>query len=508
MKQYSGEAKYLFLVGYDKTTSNLTNNTADAAVIFTDGTMQTIKVNVIKTNENLADKNGNYTKPYDKLEKAGAARYNAWFKYSVDKNDVYTLDDVDHFVNVKADSKFDSINVENVRLTDSTKRAYGNDDSIYITVETKKDATDNGIAINKVKSTYTGVQNVNLKVETAAASSGTNQTIENSVFAVYDGEGYIIAAIVRGTEGTASENYAYAVKGAQNEYVLGDDDYYYWDFKAVQDGEYKTLTVKTEYASVIDKIQSVIDVEAVGKNSLLKLTLDKDGYVTDVILVDGTESDVYGKSNYLSSDDIDPKIFDAYTVTHSSAKVLKAVGRTLYTGSAKDVGLTLVSGAPVVVLQKDADGDLSVEEYTSIAQAIDALEDVNPNTKDVEFKGVIAAVLNDKGTAEFLVLSSATQLSDNSKDDDKKVSKVDTLYAYAGTNSIKLNVGMTQAVSSETKVDVTIKVLNGGTWVDVDTYTVVIAKGDKTGTALTVDGLAAGQYKVICGDLSKTVAVK
>ena len=508
VKQYSGEAKYLFLVGYDKTTSNLTNNTADAAVIFTDGTMQTIKVNVTKTNENLADKNGNYTKPYDKLEKAGAARYNAWFKYSVDKNDVYTLDDVDHFVNVKADSKFDSINVENVRLTDSTKRAYGNDDSIYITVETKKDATDNGIAINKVKSTYTGVQNVNLKVETAAASSGTNQTIENSVFAVYDGEGYIIAAIVRGTEGTASENYAYAVKGAQNEYVLGDDDYYYWDFKAVQDGEYKTLTVKTEYASVIDKIQSVIDVEAVGKNSLLKLTLDKDGYVTDVILVDGTESDVYGKSNYLSSDDIDPKIFDAYTVTHSSAKVLKAVGRTLYTGSAKDVGLTLVSGAPVVVLQKDADGDLSVEEYTSIAQAIDALEDVNPNTKDVEFKGVIAAVLNDKGTAEFLVLSSATQLSDNSKDDDKKVSKVDTLYAYAGTNSIKLNVGMTQAVSSETKVDVTIKVLNGGTWVDVDTYTVVIAKGDKTGTALTVDGLAAGQYKVICGDLSKTVAVK
>ena len=170
--------------------------------------------------------------------------------------------------------------------------------------------------------------------------------------------------------------------------------------------------------------------------------------------------------------------------------------------------MTLVSGAPVVVLQKDADGDLSVEEYTSIAQAIDALEDVNPNTKDVEFKGVIAAVLNDKGTAEFLVLSSATQLSDNSKDDDKKVSKVDTLYAYAGTNSIKLNVGMTQAVSSETKVDVTIKVLNGGTWVDVDTYTVVIAKGDKTGTALTVDGLAAGQYKVICGDLSKTVAVK
>ena len=484
VKQYSGEAKYLFLVGYDKTTSNLTNNTADAAVIFTDGTMQTIKVNVTKTNENLADKNGNYTKPYDKLEKAGAARYNAWFKYSVDKNDVYTLDDVDHFVNVKADSKFDSINVENVRLTDSTKRAYGNDDSIYITVETKKDATDNGIAINKVKSTYTGVQNVNLKVETAAASSGTNQTIENSVFAVYDGEGYIIAAIVRGTEGTASENYAYAVKGAQNEYVLGDDDYYYWDFKAVQDGEYKTLTVKTEYASVIDKIQSVIDVEAVGKNSLLKLTLDKDGYVTDVILVDGTESDVYGKSNYLSSDDIDPKIFDAYTVTHSSAKVLKAVGRTLYTGSAKDVGLTLVSGAPVVVLQKDADGDLSVEEYTSIAQAIDALEDVNPNTKDVEFKGVIAAVLNDKGTAEFLVLSSATQLSDNSKDDGKNKSGLTLDSMSYDSKAQKFAVSFTTKgeIAADTEYTITITNKDGGKLLTHDGKIATKVEAGKTGT--------------------------
>ena len=476
VKQYSGEAKYLFLVGYDKTTSNLTNNTADAAVIFTDGTMQTIKVNVTKTNENLADKNGNYTKPYDKLEKAGAARYNAWFKYSVDKNDVYTLDDVDHFVNVKADSKFDSINVENVRLTDSTKRAYGNDDSIYITVETKKDATDNGIAINKVKSTYTGVQNVNLKVETTAASSAQNETIENSVFAVYDDEGYIIAAIVRGTEGTASENYAYAVKGAQNEYVLGDDDYYYWDFKAVQDGEYKTLTVKTEYASVINKIQNVIGVKAVGEKALLKLTLDKDGYVTDVTVLDGTESEVYGAANWSNSEDIDPKTFDAYLVKHVNAKVLKAVGRTLYTSAKSDVGLTLVSGAPVVVLQKDADGDLSVEEYTSIAQALDALEDSD------NYKGVIAAALNDKGTAEFLVLSSATQLTDNSKDDGKNKSGLTLDSMSYASKKFTVNFTTKGEIADGTEYTITITNKDGGKLLTQDGKIATKVGAGETGT--------------------------
>ena len=161
----------------------------------------------------------------------------------------------------------------------------------------------------------------------------------------------------------------------------------------------------------------------------------------------------------------------------------------------------------MVVLQKDADGDLSVEEYTSIAQAIDALEDVDPDTKDVEFKGVIAAVLNDKGTAEFLVLSSATQLSPTGKDDGNKKANVKALDATAKTGEIEVTVTLSANAAADKKVDVTLKVLNGGTWVDVDTYTVEITKGSDNGK-VTIDGLADAQYKVICGDLSKTVAVK
>ena len=492
VKQYSGEAKYLFLVGYDKTTSYLTKKTADAAVILADGTMQTVKIDLTKSEENLLvkDKNGKLTNTridqnyYPELSTKGNARYNAWFTYSVDKNDVYTLDVADHYVNVKATSTFDSINVENVRLTDAKKRAYGNDDSIYITVETKANATDDGIAINKVKNVYTGVQNINLKVETTAATDNKSNKIENSVFAVYDDDGYIIAAVVRGTEGTASENYAYAVKGAQNEYLLGDDDYYYWDFKAIQDGEYKTLTVKTEYKSTINTIKSLLTSNKVaGDPALLKLTLDKDGYVTEVEVVtdDAKKIDsVYGNFEFGKSYDIDPKNYDVYMVT-SKDVALKAVGRTLYSSDAKDIGLTLASGAPVVVLQPDSDGDLSIEEYNNIAQALDALENSD------KFEGVIAAALNDKGTAEFIVLSSATKLTDNSKDDGKNKS------------------GLTLKSMSYDRIDekFAVSFTTKGEIADGTEYTITITNKDG-GKLLTQDGKIA--TKVGAGETGTVTA--
>ena len=155
----------------------------------------------------------------------------------------------------------------------------------------------------------------------------------------------------------------------------------------------------------------------------------------------------------------------------------------------------------MIVLQEDADGDYSVEEYTSIAQALDAVENSDSYT------GVIAAALNDKGTAEFIVLSSATQLSPTGKDDGNKKANVKALDATAKPGEIDVTVTLSAKTAADKKVDVTLKVLNGGTWVDVDTYTVEIVKDKDSGT-VTIDGLADAQYKVICGDLSKTVAVK
>ena len=470
VKEFSGDAKYLFLVGYDKTTSNLSTKTAEASVIFTDGTMKNVEVKYNDTNDNIK-KAAN--KEYDALDTNGEARYNRWFKYSTDKNDVYTLDVVDHMITVDS-AKAKDISVKNVRLVCSVtgcgNKAWGNDDSVYMTVEAKANATDTGAAITKVKGVYTGVQNVSLKVDTTDVGA-----LDESVFAVADNDGYIIAAVVRGTEGSASNTYAYAVKGAQNEYVLGDDDYYYWDFKAVHEGEYKTMTVKTEYKNVISAIQGVVGKDALGEPALLKLTLDNDGYITDVEILEDADEGVYGKTDLENEEDIDPKDYDVYMVEATKAK-LKAIGRTLYSNADGDVGLTLVSGAPVIVLQEDADGDYSVEEYTSIAQALDAVENSDSYT------GVIAAALNDKGTAEFIVLSSADKLSPTGKDDDKNKSGLTLDSMSYASGEFTVNFTTKGEIVAGTEYTITITNKDGGKLLTHDGKIATKVDAGKTGT--------------------------
>ena len=495
IERVTGTAKYLFLVGYDKTSSNLSTSTATAAAIFTDGTMKEIKVAFKDSNDKLTND----------LKTTGESDRNQWVKYTEDDG-VYTLADADNTVNVLAAAGKTSINCENVRIVDKTdnkKVAYGNDDSIYITVEAEENATDvdagvaDGDAITKVTNTYTGVQNVDLSLNTTATG-----TITDSIFAVYDADSkYIIAAIVLGDDDSSSTGYGYAVKGAQNEYYA--DGYYYWDFQAVVDGAVKDLTVKSKYTDTIDTIKDVVGASNVGKAALLKLTYDAEGeYVIGIELLDDNadNDNVYSNADMGNSEDINPDIFKTFQVHYDNAKELTASGRTLYTSTRGDVGLTITSGAPVVVLQKDAKGNLSVEEYTTIAAALDAMEDSSA------FKGTIAAKLNDKGTAEWLVFASSVQLTEDSKDDTSTDGKVNGVTLAAnGTVTLSLN----GTVKAGSKFDVTLYQLRDNGYVEVATFTLTTADGTSNPTADLSGSMAAGQtYKVVYGAYNDTVVAE
>ena len=437
---YSDTLKYLFMTGYDLGTSHLSIKTADAAVIFTDGTMSTVKVNVKDTNENIG-KNG------DQLVN-GDSQYNKWFSYT-EKDGVYTLKPVTATVNVAAEADgVQAINSAKVRLTDSADnkiKAYGNDDSIYITVETGKvwagsRYNKEDIAITKVTGTYTGVQNIDLKIyedlanddiyndetynllnkdfevapKTNKVSGIDKNEVGTGVFALYNSKGYVIAAIVVGEDNTSSDSYAYALKAAQNEYKSGD--YYYWDFIAVVNGKVETLTVKSEYDKAFTKngtANIISDNIGADKGSMFKLTYDKDGYVIGARLMEDDQPKVYGNTEAFGTNpatqdtprDIDPDKDKIYNVDVTKDAKLRVTGRTLYLGGLDDYGLTLATGAPVIVAQDEVytDGDKSFTyaEYTTFAQALSALNDSD------KFEGWVSAVLNDKGTAEYVVINSA-----------------------------------------------------------------------------------------------------
>ena len=475
IKLHSGTDKYLFLAGYDKTESNLTLKTAEAQVIFMDGTMSKVAIDFNETNKKLERETA--PKDVDKLVQNGDANRNQWFKYTEDDG-VYTLTAVaDQIVVAYGDtgSAKKSINCESARVAEGSKYAWGNDDSVYITVKTDEVDSDVGdyryadvkFGISKVDAVYTGVQDVDLVLNAKSPFKTSTAAPGDVIYALYDTDDkYIDAAIVLGeSNDDNSKAYAYALKGAKSESFK--DGNYYWEFDAAVGGKVETLTVKTKYTDVIDTIQKAIVDEdktaTYGIKGLLKLTYDKDGYVTKAVVVDNTASDIYGSSDFNASKDINPDIFKAYEVKHNQPKDLVCTGRTLYTDVKNDVGLTLASGAPVVVVQivEDEDGDLdrSIEEYSTISAALNALKDEGKN-----FQGTIAADLNDKGTAEWIVISSSNVVPYEKKassSDSTKAGKLDVTTVEYASGAYNVTATVTKELKGVKSYTVKLTTVNG-----------------------------------------------
>ncbi len=475
IKLHSGTDKYLLLAGYDKTESNLTLKTAEAQVIFMDGTMSKVAIDFNETNKKLERETA--PKDVDKLVQNGDANRNQWFKYTEDDG-VYTLTAVaDQIVVAYGDtgSAKKSINCESARVAEGSKYAWGNDDSVYITVKTDEVDSDVGdyryadvkFGISKVDAVYTGVQDVDLVLNAKSPFKTSTAAPGDVIYALYDTDDkYIDAAIVLGeSNDDNSKAYAYALKGAKSESFK--DGNYYWEFDAAVGGKVETLTVKTKYTDVIDTIQKAIVDEdktaTYGIKGLLKLTYDKDGYVTKAVVVDNTASDIYGSSDFNASKDINPDIFKAYEVKHNQPKDLVCTGRTLYTDVKNDVGLTLASGAPVVVVQivEDEDGDLdrSIEEYSTISAALNALKDEGKN-----FQGTIAADLNDKGTAEWIVISSSNVVpyeKKTSSSDSTKAGKLDVTTVEYASGAYNVTATVTKELKGVKSYTVKLTTVNG-----------------------------------------------
>ena len=475
IKLHSGTDKYLFLAGYDKTESNLTLKTAEAQVIFMDGTMSKVAIDFNETNKKLERETA--PKDVDKLVQNGDANRNQWFKYTEDDG-VYTLTAVaDQIVVAYGDtgSAKKSINCESARVAEGSKYAWGNDDSVYITVKTDEVDSDVGdyryadvkFGISKVDAVYTGVQDVDLVLNAKSPFKTSTAAPGDVIYALYDTDDkYIDAAIVLGeSNDDNSKAYAYALKGAKSESFK--DGNYYWEFDAAVGGKVETLTVKTKYTDVIDTIQKAIVDEdktaTYGIKGLLKLTYDKDGYVTKAVVVDNTASDIYGSSDFNASKDINPDIFKAYEVKHNQPKDLVCTGRTLYTDVKNDVGLTLASGAPVVVVQivEDEDGalDRSIEEYSTISAALNALKDEGKN-----FQGTIAADLNDKGTAEWIVISSSNVVpyeKKTSSSDSTKAGKLDVTTVEYASGAYNVTATVTKELKGVKSYTVKLTTVNG-----------------------------------------------
>ena len=558
---FEGTKQYVFVTGYDMRNSNLSVKTAEASGIFLDGTMETMTVNVKDTNKNIenmvttkGDSNAQaYYQIWGTNASDGVFLLNRWYTYTKTEAGVYTLkpcvnkDGEAMMLASKTENAADSelkMNCAKLRLDGvddgeallmgetmtyvnntvnigagpatfdlTSARAYGEDDSVFITVDTddvsgayigagpgKGEITK---AITDVNGVYTGVQDVDIitrlsdrvvgdylasaggtladtttnnwtsATDVAAhpennyIASGDHSYLGENAYAVFDKNNFIIGAVILGEAEGNNGTKAYILDPVK--YERYENGTYYWQFEAVINGEIVTQEAESKFASTIDTMRNnqyeivelrykdadseiVTDVKEMDRTDVsLDLTAAADkiyGYpfaevltgghkvkdnetVYDVVLT-GDAGDTHAGTgdtvtafNYVerpraNAEEHKGAYGSDFTFKTTQMGTLKLQGRTLYVDAAQnDYGLDFVRDAKAVVIQPEGyiDGlgvehaDPETRAYSSVQEAVDSLGDANPLTAGTrEFRGIITAVLNSQGVAEWIVFYSDTMV--------------------------------------------------------------------------------------------------
>ena len=440
IEQNEDPDQYLFLTGIDLSNSNLSNRNADANVIFLDGTMDTITVNMRKSLSD-ADKDGKVDDALSALkdDNKGRSQLNTWCTYTVNSDGVYTLKQVSiaddtaktmqKATGVGASGEIE-IDEKHVTLDGfgSYKKVYGNDDSVYLNVELEKILDDNATGskqvwiIDDVESVATGISNVALTVKELGSAKDGYDYPGAEIYTLFDEDGYVIAAVTIGENQGTTTNYAYITSARPNseEYNSSTDE---WTFtrEAIVNGEFVELV---EVSDAVDVLSST----SMEKGNWYKIKYDADGHVRgrEIIepnLTDGTDNDGY--INQVSqvekaSEAKDLVLLDADLAYTTGNVYLSYKGGTLYVTTSTKEGFYVspdVQVALALASKPDSTNDNlanafdSVDTYTGRDGLVKALRNLDTEGKDIDgdgiveylFNGNLAAVIED-GVATSIVL--------------------------------------------------------------------------------------------------------
>ena len=383
-------SQYLFVTGMNGGNDNLANKKGSANVILLDGTMATVDVNLAKSNVNES------------------ALANTWCKYSVDKNDVYTLTVVkstgfDSEKDKAGQSKMQTNDTATVGYTKTLDKknttlsgegdlsvVYGNESSVYMTVSTTEINTTRpgGLAI-----------------------------VVDDVYTLFNDDGYVIAAIVVGEDDGTSSNFAYVTSktgknGLNMEEFDSTTEDYTWTRNVIINGE------EVEIKEVTDTNPEIATME---QNEWYEVKYFADGTVRGVTKlnfassandkyeenIENIEDALNGRGNYGSFDTV--LLFDDMTNAPYS---LSCKGNTFFATSSVKSGFAVAPDAKIVLVQDkkvDSSKDVTLmADVQAFDNGVDGIEKAFKRMNDnSNFKGYISAVFED-GIATSVVIYDKT----------------------------------------------------------------------------------------------------
>ena len=418
---------YVFITGMDTGLSNLTGKTADAFAIFTDGTTETIKVNTSKSFEDDGT---------TLMSDNASAVMNTWCTYTVDKNGVYTLTEVaasfaagkvgqtkNDDVQVTIDKKHISLTANVTGGTDA--KVYGNDNSVYLTAKLSSFVATVGgksVVISGVSNVVTGVKNVSLKTYNdsdvehlkSAYSGAAAANVASGYYALYNKNGYVIAAVCVAKDDAVAKNLVYTASYDVNLESYADGEWT-WSRDVIAKGEKVTLLEKGDALSTLNNLKP---------STWYQISYDANNYVVGAAEIkDDTIVDKYAKNSNAQT-----AVNTAVTAIEAGKDVViidteaadaepKMIGSTLYLNTTKSTGIFVAEDAKIALIQTN--NNKTTTEYfegvKNVEGVIDQLNAAADGKYDYEFDAVV-----EEGAATVIVIkdknSDGYKLPDASKE--------------------------------------------------------------------------------------------
>ena len=437
---------YLFITGVDTSAYNRYDTKADATAIFLDGTIQPIEIDLTKVDA--------ATRAVLTDHPTGASLVNSWFTYTVNKNDLYTVDWVGTYADFANKAKaaqarsynFDTaVGAENDGGTatndieeiskeaivlrggaaagDPWYNVYGNDESIYITAEVSKiTAADTGKdagVISDVLNVTVGVDNANIDVwtkgqakanaEEGPVAADPHGKVSNGVYTLFDDDGYVIAAVVVGEDAGTTTNLVYAHTGnLESESYDKNTEEYTWVRKVISDGK------EIEITEVGD---SLSELKSMSKYNWYEVKYLADGTVKSVELAASALYDVVSPDEYVDViDDLDAAMAEHKVVLYEASDYREAThvdkdltsqpsveGRTFYVDTTAQKGFRVDDDVQIVFIQTNNNKEtVSYESgYQRLEKVIDRLHDSDRGVGTYNFE--VSAIMDNYGASVVVI---------------------------------------------------------------------------------------------------------
>ena len=457
---------YVFITGVDDASSNLATATWTANAIFLDGTSDVI---TIKNNGAVAQ----------------SPLVNSWFTYTVNSSNVYTLTKVADALSADDDvaqhrtyqgkvSKIDSTHIW-LNGDDRDGKIYGNDDTVYLIAEmdTVKVGKDFYGVIKGVDEMVVGIDNVAIEVWSDVITAGklststTQVSATNTVggtFALYDDDGYVIAAVVIGEGSSVTNSIAFSLKdGITSESYSKADDLWTWTTDVVINGEKVTLTEKN------DENDSEIKNNVTKEYVWLNVKYDADGNVKAIEKLNAASTVakyVTGFNDAVKAIEADEDLVVLDVVP--AVKGYHISGKTLYQTTSTTTGIRVAEDVNIVLIQTVNSKETTTYD-AGVTTLKNMLEDLNEvDTKTGNNNGYNFDAVIEDGRITSVIIE---DLNKDTAYDGANGATVTSDVALVSFNAT-LRTIVLEKTEKSTKVDVenAIKVAladNGYTWTDV-----------------------------------------